>query len=92
MGVSEQTVRQWERGRKFPHLRKLPRLGEVLGVQPGSFFPGPSDPLEWPQVVREAAPIPVEPGLDAIEAQLHSAIMAIQILRKRASGKRRGKA
>jgi transcriptional regulator with XRE-family HTH domain len=81
MEVSLQTVREWERGRKYPHLRKLPRLGQVLGVLPGSFFPGPSDPSEWPHVAREFTPPAVEPRLAELEAQLRHAIDSVKMLR-----------
>lgn len=39
MSVSLQTVREWERGDKFPHLRRLPQLAALLDAEPGDFFP-----------------------------------------------------
>lgn len=54
MGVSQQTVREWERGDKFPHLRRLLLLAQVLGVEPGQFFPSTGYAANWPQDVRDA--------------------------------------
>lgn len=49
MGVSLQTVREWERGVKFPHLRRLLLLAQVLGVEVGQFFPPTGYSARWPQ-------------------------------------------
>lgn len=38
-GVSEQAVKNWESGRKFPAFERIPRLARLLGVPPGRFFP-----------------------------------------------------
>lgn len=53
MGVSLQTVREWERGVKFPHLRRLLLLAQVLGVEAGQFFPSTGYASKWPHNLRE---------------------------------------
>lgn len=51
--MSLQTVREWERGVKFPHLRRLLLLAQVLGVEAGQFFPTTGYSAKWPQNVSE---------------------------------------
>ena len=45
MDVSGQSVWDWENGRKRPGLGRVPRLSEVLGVEPGSLFPSQREAL-----------------------------------------------
>lgn len=77
MGVSLQTVREWERGVKLPHLRRLLLLAQVLGVEAGQFFPSTGYSPEWPQNMREGEnPVPkLEPKVLAkIEKHLAAAL------------------
>lgn len=38
IGVTVQTVQQWESGETNPSNKRLPRLANVLKVSPGAFF------------------------------------------------------
>lgn len=38
MGVSVQTVQNWELGRKFPSMKRLPELAEALRIPISSLF------------------------------------------------------
>lgn len=57
MDVSGQSVWDWENGRKRPGLGRVPRLSEVLGVEPGLLFPPLGEPA------GDAAPGPDDEGL-----------------------------
>jgi putative transcriptional regulator len=49
VGVSYQTVQTWEAGTAQPRLRLIPRLAEVLGVDPEEMLeslPGPKSEAE----------------------------------------------
>ena len=74
MDVSGQSVWDWENGRKRPGLGRVPRLSEVLGVEPGLLFP----PLGEPGAEAALAPddegvlpgVALEERLDRIERKL----------------------
>ena len=80
MEVSLQTVRDWERGEKYPHLRRLLGLARVLGVEVGQFFPSTGFAYE----VREAADQPQRNGkiLQRIEENLSKALDDFRKIRK----------
>jgi len=46
MGVSPLTVLNWEKGHHAPDERHVPRLAELLGLQPGDLAPPPPTPDE----------------------------------------------
>lgn len=81
--VSPQTVRDWERGRKFPHMRKLPAIAAALGIEVGSLFPSTSLPGIWPATARDQVVTRVRLGqmVDSIEqdlARLHVGVGRLQ--------------
>ncbi len=90
MDVSLQTVRDWERGTKFPHLRRVPQLARVLGVEAGQFFPSTGYSPQWPQNAREDQnPFGIPPTpqvLEDIESHLALALSEFRKLRKNQVG------
>ena len=43
LGVSVQTIKEWERGAKHPHLKRIPALALALGIDAGKLFPSPGN-------------------------------------------------
>jgi len=87
--VSLQTVKDWERGRKYPHMRKLPVIAAALGVEVGALFPSVSLPGIWPAIARDETLTIVRLGqmVDAIEndlSKLHAGVGHLQSALKRA--------
>lgn len=76
--VAAQTVKDWERGRKHPMLEKLPRLAEVLGVDPGRFFPEScaSDRVQEGDPTADT----VEERLERIERQILRVLAEVRSL------------
>lgn len=85
MDVSLQTVRDWERGTKLPHLRRVPQLARALGVEAGQFFPSTGYAPSWPPDHREDQnPFRLNPTpqvLEDIESHLAQALREFRKLR-----------
>lgn len=84
LGVGQQTVREWERGDKRPHLERIPRLASALGVEPGDLFPPIAPP---PAADRLEDTLPPEASVEArlarIERQLRRVLEDLQELKGR---------
>lgn len=85
VGLSLQSVRQWERATGFPHMAKLVEIARALGVTPAELVPGPHEPSTWPASVREMPAAPLVPRLQALEAQLASIMSEVRSLRQEAA-------
>ncbi len=81
--VNPQTVKDWESGRKRPHLDRLPVLASVLGVELDRMLPATSAP-EAAGVEGTLPPeASVETRLARIERQLRRVLEDLQELKGR---------